>query len=167
MPGVRRIPNGSKSVGRSSLRRCGGLQVCSHSTTFYAIVSFAVVIQPQWLSDGGTSYSIAIGLFWTITGITFALYFFVVFGDIRYRGGSTLNKDETEGRRCEECSTVIQQARVKHCQSCSQCVAGFDHHCRYLNVCIGSRTYVPWVFFRPWLDCHHDLVLLRRHRRAY
>eukprot|EP00434_Breviolum_minutum_P008303 symbB.v1.2.007326.t1/scaffold420.1/size231607/2 len=24
---------------------------------------------------------------------------------------------------------------------------GFDHHCRYLNVCVGGRTYPAWYFF--------------------
>ena len=24
---------------------------------------------------------------------------------------------------------------------------GFDHHCRYLNVCVGGRTYPAWYSF--------------------
>lgn len=29
----------------------------------------------------------------------------------------------------------------KHCQACKKCVIGFDHHCLWLNCCIGSPNY--------------------------
>ncbi|MCO5557272.1 hypothetical protein L7F22_010833 [Adiantum nelumboides] len=33
----------------------------------------------------------------------------------------------------------------KHCRSCDKCVEGFDHHCRWLNNCIGRKNYVSFV----------------------
>ena len=35
--------------------------------------------------------------------------------------------------------------RIKHCWVCNKHVRGFDHHCPYLNVCIGENNY--WSFF--------------------
>jgi hypothetical protein len=32
-----------------------------------------------------------------------------------------------------------------HCRECSRCVAGFDHHCKWLNTCIGAANYRPFV----------------------
>lgn len=33
----------------------------------------------------------------------------------------------------------------KHCKSCNKCVEGFDHHCPFLNQCIGKNNYVWFV----------------------
>ena len=32
-------------------------------------------------------------------------------------------------------------SRAKHCRICDKCVEGFDHHCKWLNTCVGSKNY--------------------------
>ncbi|KAJ2041806.1 hypothetical protein GGI08_006972 [Coemansia sp. S2] len=34
---------------------------------------------------------------------------------------------------------------TRHCKRCNKCVVGLDHHCRWLNTCVGKRNY--WLFF--------------------
>ena len=46
---------------------------------------------------------------------------------------------------CEVCQTHVAND-AKHCGQCNRCVDGFDHHCRWLNNCIGRSNYES--FFR-------------------
>ncbi|XP_060520953.1 palmitoyltransferase ZDHHC11 [Cylas formicarius] len=45
-----------------------------------------------------------------------------------------------EGGVCHLCHIQVT-ARTKHCSACNKCVANFDHHCKWLNHCIGGRNY--------------------------
>jgi len=47
---------------------------------------------------------------------------------------------------CNHCSCYTSKdVRTKHCYDCRKCVPGFDHHCTYLQTCIGQHNYP--VFF--------------------
>lgn len=45
---------------------------------------------------------------------------------------------------CLKCETHVG-FRSKHCGVCSRCTAEFDHHCIWLNNCVGKRNY-RWFF---------------------
>jgi len=49
--------------------------------------------------------------------------------------------------QCRYCKQSYVGVHRKHCWSCNKCVAGFDHHCRYLNQCIGESNYHQWAVF--------------------
>nr|CAH7739088.1 unnamed protein product [Callosobruchus chinensis] len=50
-----------------------------------------------------------------------------------------------EQGRCHLCDIWVSGQRTKHCGYCNKCVAGFDHHCKWLNQCVGARNYAPFV----------------------
>lgn len=41
---------------------------------------------------------------------------------------------------CQVCKTHVQED-TKHCWNCEKCVLHFDHHCKWLNNCIGRKNY--------------------------
>ncbi|KAK3136427.1 hypothetical protein QOZ80_5BG0434120 [Eleusine coracana subsp. coracana] len=45
---------------------------------------------------------------------------------------------------CPVCDCEVKM-RSKHCKTCERCVDGFDHHCRWLNNCIGRRNYATFI----------------------
>lgn len=46
---------------------------------------------------------------------------------------------------CLDCSVGVD-ASTKHCNRCGVCIEGFDHHCVWLNLCIGKKNYKSFVF---------------------
>mmetsp|Transcript_16425 Transcript_16425/g.42652 ORF Transcript_16425/g.42652 Transcript_16425/m.42652 type:complete len:475 (+) Transcript_16425:166-1590(+) len=66
----------------------------------------------------------------------------------RRRGRDDLNRSTRqkviENDECFLCETTVG-LKAKHCGSCNKCVVGFDHHCVWLNNCVGTRTYHLFV----------------------
>ncbi|XP_043223295.1 palmitoyltransferase ZDHHC20-B-like [Amphibalanus amphitrite] len=58
------------------------------------------------------------------------------------------NRTMTGGavRYCEKCR-LIKPDRCHHCSVCSECVLKMDHHCPWVNNCIGFSNYKFFVLF--------------------
>ncbi|XP_019866477.2 palmitoyltransferase ZDHHC11 [Aethina tumida] len=50
-----------------------------------------------------------------------------------------------EGGVCHLCGIESSSERTKHCSACNKCVHRFDHHCKWLNHCIGGRNYALFL----------------------
>lgn len=53
------------------------------------------------------------------------------------------------GRDPKLCPTCLirRPIRSKHCSTCDCCTAGFDHHCNWINNCVGYNNYPPFLTF--------------------
>ena len=47
-------------------------------------------------------------------------------------------------RWCSYCAKQVNE-RSKHCRRCNKCVEVFDHHCPWLNTCIGRHNYAYFL----------------------
>ena len=55
--------------------------------------------------------------------------------------------DEFDVREvCPTCKVIILP-RSRHCNICNICVDRFDHHCQWMNNCVGSRNHCYFLVF--------------------
>ena len=47
---------------------------------------------------------------------------------------------------CNLCEAVVDKESI-HCLKCNRCVVRFDHHCRWMNNCIGKKNYKKFAWF--------------------
>ncbi len=70
---------------------------------------------------------------------------------------------------CPDCG-VIKTPRSRHCNVCERCVDRFDHHCPWINNCVGKRNHgifycylvfqltyiIMMVYFLLWCKFHES-----------
>ena len=53
-----------------------------------------------------------------------------------------------------------KEASTLHCPQCDKCVEGFDHHCLWLNTCIGSSNYTHFIVLLSFLKLFSETQML-------
>ncbi|KAL6138749.1 hypothetical protein ACLB2K_064028 [Fragaria x ananassa] len=64
-------------------------------------------------------------------------------------------------RYCQKCSHY-KPARAHHCRVCKRCILRMDHHCIWINNCVGHTNYKVFFVFVVYavIACLYSLVLL-------
>lgn len=69
-----------------------------------------------------------------------------------------------ETSSCPVCQIPNRPPRCHHCHTCQRCVLRYDHHCMWLNNCIGYynyRTFLLTLFYLS-MSCFYGACLLLR-----
>jgi len=59
---------------------------------------------------------------------------------------------------CADCE-IIRPLRSRHCNICNKCVNRFDHHCPWINNCVGSGNH-GWFYLYILFTIGYIKVLL-------
>ncbi|KFV81484.1 Palmitoyltransferase ZDHHC23, partial [Struthio camelus australis] len=63
------------------------------------------------------------------------------------KGYSRLSAEEPEGMKkdwCAKCQ-LVRPARAGHCRLCGRCVRRLDHHCVWINSCVGEQNHQAFI----------------------
>lgn len=117
------------------------------STATLSLV-FAVPCLPPQTPSATVRYQ-TIGL--AFLAFTCVLYVYVCFKDPGYvprskRPAYELLATESNSVPCPTCVTR-KPMRSKHCSACRRCVHRFDHHCPWINNCVGIGNHRSFLFF--------------------
>lgn len=55
-----------------------------------------------------------------------------------------VDPDNTDFLYCTTCESYVLP-RSKHCKLCRKCVDIFDHHCKWMNTCVGKENYPYFI----------------------
>eukprot|EP00232_Nephroselmis_pyriformis_P006826 CAMPEP_0182883704 /NCGR_PEP_ID=MMETSP0034_2-20130328/18545_1 /TAXON_ID=156128 /ORGANISM="Nephroselmis pyriformis, Strain CCMP717" /LENGTH=247 /DNA_ID=CAMNT_0025016853 /DNA_START=176 /DNA_END=915 /DNA_ORIENTATION=- len=59
--------------------------------------------------------------------------------------GKAINENVKDEYFCVLCQVKVRK-RSKHCRTCDKCVDIFDHHCKWLNNCVGAANYRGFLY---------------------
>jgi len=125
------------------------------------------LIIPGWIYGLSSSYkyfpdiaAIPVGCWWAfhVVGVATLLSFIkasvsdpgVVTAENEARYNAAWDRDKalyTKEKPCKECNVLVRPARSKHCGLCHHCVSKLDHHCPWVNNCIGELNMRWFILF--------------------
>nr|XP_043616839.1 probable protein S-acyltransferase 15 [Erigeron canadensis] len=83
--------------------------------------------------------------------------------DIENNDGSDQESRKADALKkpCDKCS-AYKPPRAHHCRTCRRCVLKMDHHCTWINNCVGQRNYKAFFLLVAYatISCLHSAVII-------
>ena len=77
-----------------------------------------------------------------------------------YEESSLIKK--VEKHYCRQCELYTKPERAHHCRRCKICIKRMDHHCVWIDACVGFHNQGHFVRFilSAWFICFYTICLL-------
>ncbi|CAE7576091.1 ZDHHC11 [Symbiodinium natans] len=119
-----------------SKRQVVTIGICIGNAVAFVMFLFPLLYEPYRLL-----FSIIFGFSFVLTAV-FGIFTMTVDPmDLNVsRAEEGLQPEHDAMAYCKNCRVNVQ-LDSKHCWDCNKCVSNYDHHCPWLNTCIGTRNY--------------------------
>ncbi|OMJ79825.1 hypothetical protein SteCoe_20076 [Stentor coeruleus] len=140
-------------------------QILSWFSYIFSILVFYLQISPCYTFYTRISINLAITLslclvIWYLIILTISdpsdplVIAYLTTNDSSYK--KSLSESTT--RHCNYCNSPVSGISTKHCLRCNRCTIKFDHHCKFVNNCVGKVNYT--LFFKLIISIQiHECIM--------
>ena len=135
-------PSTSENGEEDSWSRINGFQypwhpqqICGWFILFMTVIFIHSIFIPSLRENS----EIALHVFFSL--LSLALFSSMVSATICDCKDAGITNIQEGAMSCSWCKITFNNPHTKHCSLCNKCIEGFDHHCKWLNQCIGRKNY--------------------------
>jgi len=144
---------------------CGDKVGTIMSSTVWVLISYSVLTISLLAHNQRLPHSIAM-VYGTLCALALASHAKTMFTDpgaipqeavpraILFKRGITTHA------MCSHCQTY-KPPNCHHCRICNRCISRMDHHCPWMNNCVGANNFKHFILFLvyTWVGCAFALII--------
>uniref|UniRef100_A0A8R1DS94 Palmitoyltransferase n=1 Tax=Caenorhabditis japonica TaxID=281687 RepID=A0A8R1DS94_CAEJA len=123
-------------------------------TSFFIIIPYEQLYKPTW--------------FLALLGVIGFYFLFMI--QYHYYKARTIPPVQNPGEEgdafCEKCN-YWKSDRAHHCSVCERCVLGMDHHCIWINQCVGLHNHRHFFLFIANLTLAASIIIIAGYPSFY